>query len=284
MNSLRNSIRQLFQAGQARCRRRLAARPSLELLEQREVLSTLVLPQTNPPEFNATFNIMENGQPIQVDNPVSGGNFLGTLNGTALKNSYCVNIDDTIFPGSTYADASVTTNGTTYGVAVPHAGAIAWLLTHFGPTATTPIKQDALQAAIWQVEYGNTFQLDPASGPPSTNSEMAPIFQADLAALGNSTAPVGNVLWISPGAESRLHARAGPGGLLRQHGHPNNQDHPAVLGANRNLRPGGHPDGHGIGDQRAWHSLGIGGVPGERRESRDSHAERRPGHVCRQGP
>lgn len=27
-----------------------------------------------------------------------------------------------------------------------------------------------------------------------------PIFQADLAALGNSTAPVGNVLWISPGA------------------------------------------------------------------------------------
>ena len=66
------------------------------------------------------------------------------------------------------------------------------------------VQQDALQAAIWRVEYGNSFQLDgvdnstPASDP--FNAMIASTYQADLAALGNNTAPVGSVLWISPGS------------------------------------------------------------------------------------
>jgi hypothetical protein len=172
-------------------------------MEERQLLSTLVLPSTSaPPTFVATYPINEAGTIVEGDEPLSGGNFLGTLNGSALKATYCVEIDLYIEPGTTYSNAAVTNNGTVYSAAVPNAGAVSWLIQNIGPTATTPEEQDALQAAIWRAEYGSEFQLDGVdndNGAPSFNSTIGPIYQNDLAALGNHTAPVANVDWISPG-------------------------------------------------------------------------------------
>jgi hypothetical protein len=169
-----------------------------------QVPATLTLPQTSLPTFSALFPINEGGQIVSSGGDLSAGNFGGMLNGnTPLTVSYCVNVYTNLFPGTTYANATLTADGTTYANAVPNAGAIAWLVTKLGPTATTPEQQDALQAAIWRTEYGNNFQLDGVDngdGAPAFNQTIAPLYQADLTALGNHTAPVSAVSWISPGA------------------------------------------------------------------------------------
>src|SRR5262249_16955920 len=81
-------------------RHSLPRRPTVEALEQREVPATLVLPQTSLPTFTATFTYNQSGNPTTVtSHAVSGGNFLGTLNGNIpLTASYCVNIELNIFP------------------------------------------------------------------------------------------------------------------------------------------------------------------------------------------
>jgi hypothetical protein len=186
-------------------------RPCLESMEQRELPATLVIPWTSVPTFMATFQVTTpDGHSVQgTHKPVVGGNFLGTLlnfgtNGnTQLKASYCVRIDQTIYVPMTYNQATVASDGTVYGTSVPNAGAVSWLLTHFGATATTPEQQDALQAAIWRTEYGKGFEFDGVdnnSALSGINATIAPIYKAELAALGNNTAPVSSVFWIEPGA------------------------------------------------------------------------------------
>jgi hypothetical protein len=168
-----------------------------------QVPATLTLPQTELPTFSASFPINEAGQIVQSGGDLSAGNFGGLLNGNIpLPVSYCVNIYTNLFPGMTYTNATVTSDGTTYANVVPNAGAISWLVTNIGPTATTPEQQDALQAAIWRTEYGDGFQLvgvDDGGTASGFNATIAPIYKADLAALGNNTAPVSAVTWISPG-------------------------------------------------------------------------------------
>jgi hypothetical protein len=168
-----------------------------------QVPATLTLPQSSLPTFQATFPINEAGQIVQSGGDLSAGNFGGVLNGnTPLTASYCINLYTNLFPGTTYASATLTADGTTYANPVPNAGAIAWLVVHLGPTATTPEQQDALQAAIWRTEYGDNFKLvgvDDGGTPSGFNATIAPIYQADLAALGNNTAAVGAVTWVSPG-------------------------------------------------------------------------------------
>lgn len=181
-----------------------ARNPSLESLEQRELLSTLVLPSTSLPAIAVTVPVNQDGNIFESDQNDWGGNFLGTLDGSPLSASYCVSIDLPLYTGSTYDGASVTNDGTIYGTAVPNAGAISWLLKNIGPKAATPFQQDALQAAIWRTQYGDTFQLDGVDNTnyePTINSTAAPIYQADLTALGTNTAPVGNADWISSGAD-----------------------------------------------------------------------------------
>jgi hypothetical protein len=175
----------------SRSRVPIARRPSLESLEQRELLSTLVLPTQDPgfPRFYTTRNLnVPGGTVLVTGHGDSGGNFFGTLDGTPLTATYCVDINF-VLSGTTYNNATSSGDGTAYGNPVPKAGAISWLLTNIGPKAITPVQQDALQAAIWRTEYGESFQVD---GVDNTNG--APV------ALGTNTAPVGNVLWISPGA------------------------------------------------------------------------------------
>jgi hypothetical protein len=171
----------------------------VEPLEGREVPAALVLPETVHPAFSATTT---DGSGLH-----SGGSFQGSLNGnTPLTDSYSLDITANFdfFAGTAaYPNAAVTADGTTYGSPVPNAGAISWLVTNIGPKATTPEQQDALQAAIWRTEYGDNFQLigvDDGGTPSGFNATIAPLYKADLAALGTNTAPVNAVTWISPGA------------------------------------------------------------------------------------
>jgi hypothetical protein len=200
-----SALRQIIQPKARTGRTTQARRPRLEAIERRELLATLTLPNTDLPTFTATFmKDVPNVGPIQVSgSPVSGGNFLGKLDTRPLLQSYCVNISQDIFTNTTYASASATGDGKTYGAAVPNAGAVAWLIKNIAPSATSTTQQSALQAAIWRTEYGTGFELDGVdndNGAPSFNSQIGPTYQSYLARLGSNTTSLSSVLWISPGA------------------------------------------------------------------------------------
>ena len=133
---------------------------------------------------------------------LDGGDFEGTLDGKTALATYCVDISSGFgFPTDITVNAAVTADGTTFGNAVPNAGAIAWLLTNLGEKVSSPDAQGALQAAIWRTEYGASgFQLDGADNDTSTSNDATLIddYKADLSALGSNTAPVSSVDWISP--------------------------------------------------------------------------------------
>ena len=186
--------------------------PCLESLEQRTLLTTgvLVLPDTpSPPTFGATVNVTEFGNTLNTtsDFNTSGGNFLGTFNGNQLRATYCLNLTLGISPPEEFDSANETTDGTIYGIPVPNAGAISWLLTNIGPTVTTLDQEAALQAAIWRTEYGPSgFQVNSIDNSDTTDTTgeeaiMQPFYQSYLQALGNNTAPVSSVDWISPDEE-----------------------------------------------------------------------------------
>jgi hypothetical protein len=169
--------------------------------------AALVLPQTNVPGLEATFVKTESdGSASVLDENVAGGNFLGTYANTPLTASYCLSLTLPLSVPGTYYNTAATDNGTVYGALVPNAGAISWLLTNLGPSATTPVQQDALQAAIWREEYGDSlfegnydFQFDGVDNDSNQdNADIESTYQADLAALGTNTAPVSNVLWLTP--------------------------------------------------------------------------------------
>ncbi len=186
-----------------RSRVRKTRKLSVEALEGREVPAAIVLPETIVPAFSATSTANGGGSQL-----TSGGNFLGSLNGnTPLTVSYSLDIssDFVFFAGTaSFPNAAVTADGTAYGHAVPNAGAISWLITNLGPSATTPEKQDALQAAIWRTEYGTGFQLDGVDNGNTLqpeNATIASLYRADLTALGRNTAPVSAASWITPGTD-----------------------------------------------------------------------------------
>jgi hypothetical protein len=154
-------------------------------------VETLTLPNTNVPEFSYQYVDTSSGETIPTSG--SAGNFLGTLGTTRLVATYCVAINLGISSGATYG-ATVANGPQVFNEAVPNAGAIAWLLTNFGPTATSADQQNALQAAIWREEYGAAdFQLIPGN-----DATLVADYNADLAALGSHTAPTNSVFWLSP--------------------------------------------------------------------------------------
>jgi hypothetical protein len=174
-------------------------------------VESLTLPTTNVPEFSATYVVDGEITPSTI----GGGNFLGTLNTTPLSATYCLDTDLGLGVPNTFSAATVTHDATVWGQTVPNAGKISWLLTNIGPTATTPEQQDALQAAIWNVEYGTAltpsggFQLDGADNNRGafieggySAAKLVADYKADLAALGNKTAPISDVLWVTPNPDT----------------------------------------------------------------------------------
>jgi hypothetical protein len=130
-----------------------------------------------------------------------------TLNGVALAFVYCVDLFDDVGVPADYPSTIVTHNGVVNGSAVNNAGEIAWLLDAFGVSAQGNTNaEEALQVAIWHVEYGSNYHAD------STQSYNS-YYVSDLAALGNKTASVANLDWLTPGGtgtrEQGLVAAAG---------------------------------------------------------------------------
>ncbi len=123
----------------------------------------------------------------------------GSLDGTPLIAAYCVDLFNPVYTSSTYTTSMVTTDGTVFGNPVANAGSVAWLITNFGATATTPDEENALQGAIWRTLYGSNFEVDGADNAKAGNtSGMISAYQSYITALGANTAPVSSVDWISP--------------------------------------------------------------------------------------
>ena len=102
-------------------RRHRDFRPQVASLECRELLSTLDLPNTSVSGVCATYTIPDSGGQGAQGVNVSGGNFLGTLDGTtSLQASYCVRLDLGISAPESY-DATVTKDGSVFGAAIPNA-------------------------------------------------------------------------------------------------------------------------------------------------------------------
>jgi len=127
-----------------------------------------------------------------------------TLNGSALAFVYCVDLFDEVSVPGTY-NALVTSNGTVNGAAVNNAGEIAWLLDNYGAAAgSTPgtpgssiaNEQQALQAAIWSVEYDtSTFRV--------TGDSSQSYYSDYTTMMGSlSTAPTSDVYWFTPGGST----------------------------------------------------------------------------------
>jgi hypothetical protein len=136
-----------------------------------------------------------------------GGNFAGStgiVNGkaTTFTEVYCVDLFDTISNNTTYK-ATYSTTGVVNNHTVNNAGAIAWLITNLAPTDTTATQDEALQAAIWKTEYGSSFILL----TNDNSSALDAAYASDLAALGNNTAAVNSVLWVSSENSNRSDAQ-----------------------------------------------------------------------------
>ncbi len=141
----------------------------------------------------------------------------GVISGQSIvfTQVFCVDIPDTIYLDSTY-NASYNTTGAVDGKAVTDGGQIAWLMVNLAPLDTTTAQNEALQAAIWSVEYGSGFVLQLTKN--SAAVDVAYLF--DLAALGNHSDPVNSVYWISPYNTGGSDAQAQVA-LASTAGHPN---------------------------------------------------------------
>ena len=130
------------------------------------------------------------------------GNITGTtaiINGqsVAFAAVFCVDLFDSIGLDGTY-NATFNTNGSVNGSPVNNAGQIAWLIDNLSAGATTAAENMGLQAAIWATEYNGhngtpIFQFLSADNSAAVDAAV----NADIAALGNHTAAVNSLEWIS---------------------------------------------------------------------------------------
>ena len=158
-----------------------------------------------------TINVIFNGV---AQSSLGAGSLTGSTGSVkstsvAFGELFCVDLADDLSTDTTY-NASYTTDGTIKnGTTVSHAGQIAWLIENLGPAAATADQNLALQTAIWQVEYGTNLVYT-GSSDPAVSGYLA----ADLAALGDNTAPVGSVFWISPTNNDGTNAQGLAGTLV----------------------------------------------------------------------
>ncbi len=141
-----------------------------------------------------TFTIDENGAQVSV----GGGPVMpSTLNGQALPFVYCVGLFTDVYVPADYPNTIVTQNGIADGAAIHNAGEIAWLVDNFAVAAEgSTTAQEALQAAIWTVEYNTAGPHTPVTGDSSQGYYAQ--YQADMTALGTNTAPVSTLDWFTP--------------------------------------------------------------------------------------
>jgi hypothetical protein len=127
---------------------------------------------------------------------VGGGSVVvSTLNGVTLPWLYCIDLYVTIPVPADYPDTVVTNTGIIHGTqSVYNAGEIAWLLTTYANGATTAAQQIALQAAIWNVEFGAS--LVNTGLPPGAWTDYGNYL------TGIGTGNIAAFDWITPGNAS----------------------------------------------------------------------------------
>lgn len=131
----------------------------------------------------------------------AGGNDTGSsavINGKTVDFSavYCVDLNDSINSNTFYNNTAFNNMGIVNNSTVHNAADIAWLI--LNTTVTNTTQSDALQAAIWEEEYGSDFSV---YGPGQSGIISAE--NADLAALGsanitNPSALIAQLDWITP--------------------------------------------------------------------------------------
>jgi len=137
--------------------------------------------------------------PIQnINGNIHAGSLVPSfLDGTPLPFLYCVDVlHDIYIPGS--YSTSVTFDGKVHGQPVSNAGQVAWLLDQYASSASSdPVKTAALQAAIWEVMYGDQFKLN---GPSTllTQEQVSVLTQEQVYLQNVGTAPATNYAWLSP--------------------------------------------------------------------------------------
>ncbi len=169
--------------------------------------------------YNSGFSVSIGG----TSTVESGGpEMTSTLDGQSLAWMYCIGLFTDIPVGTNYDDTVVTSNGTIGTTTVNDAGQIAWLLDNYAAAAeNSTTLQDALQVAIWTVEY-NGDGTGTAAGEPVVTGVAGQAYyteeQAELTALGWGTgsvqsASLSTVLWIDPKNSSSTvyQAQVGPG-------------------------------------------------------------------------
>ena len=140
------------------------------------------------------------------DNEAGGSIDNSTLNGRATW-VYCVDLFDNVYAPGTYNYTVVSTTGVVNGQTVDNAGQVAWLLDHYGTTGQTT-EAMALQAAIWHVIYdgsagyagAHTVTLDTSVASAALTTE----YNNMLSALGNNTAAISSVDWVTPNNGSTM--------------------------------------------------------------------------------
>jgi hypothetical protein len=138
----------------------------------------------------------------------SGGNFADATG--VIQNKpvtfielFCVNIFDDISLNHTYT-VTDDTLGKIDGSSTPvmNDAAIAWLLLNAAPSNSNEEKNEALQVAIWELEYGfSNITIDSADSGVTADS-TADYTHAMAGVAGLNTAGlatlVGDVVWITP--------------------------------------------------------------------------------------
>ncbi len=152
-----------------------------------------------------TVTLNENGTAVSVG---SGPIMPSTLDGNTLAWVYCVGLFTDVYVPDDYPDSIVTNNGVADGSLINNAGEIAWLLdTYAGAAVGNTTLEDALQVAIWTVEYDSPTASGPGAGEtPVTGTPGQGYYsqyESDLAAVGfgtssPNTASLASVNWLTP--------------------------------------------------------------------------------------
>lgn len=122
-----------------------------------------------------------------------GGSFdLSKWNGAPLTFIYCVDLSHYISLNGVYGSATATSTGFVNGAFINNAGRVAWLLDNYG-RGGNDYRAYALQAAIWHVIYGGTFDIGRGF---NTNAEH--LYDSMLADLGTKDGNISSYLWITP--------------------------------------------------------------------------------------
>jgi hypothetical protein len=162
------------------------------------------------------WTLTEGGNVI-AQNEGGGSINVSVLNGNNLPWLYCIDIPDNISPNATYNNTLVTTTGQAiYGAQNPWPGVpgltfaggdsgtiaseIAWVLANNAIAGNTPAQQEAIQAAIWSLIYGQASSPS-ANGYYITDPGVrAAVFgSGGILASGPGTSSPSGFLWLSPG-------------------------------------------------------------------------------------